>query len=112
MVSHNNTGTVSANKLCLRPGFLADSKLQDYTRVIENRNYSISMFLVTTALLYLVKFLSESWHSLLLTVVIIILVVYMVSVLVNEFFVYPLFRDRLPSILKRIGVCSFLSSSE
>ena len=33
----------------------------------------------------------------------------MISVLVNEFFVYPLFRDRLPSILKRIGVGSFLS---
>ncbi len=33
----------------------------------------------------------------------------MIGILVNEFFVYPLFRDRLPSILKRIGVGSFLS---
>ena len=33
----------------------------------------------------------------------------MIGILVNEFFIYPLFRGRLPSILKRIGVVSFLS---
>ncbi len=33
----------------------------------------------------------------------------MIGTLVNEFFFYPLFRDRLPSILKRIGIASFLS---
>ncbi|XP_064401296.1 solute carrier family 15 member 4-like [Halichondria panicea] len=33
----------------------------------------------------------------------------MIGILVNEFFIYPLFRDKLPSILKRIGVGSFLS---
>ena len=33
----------------------------------------------------------------------------MICTLVNEFFFYPLFRDRFPSILKRIGIASFLS---
>ncbi|XP_064401299.1 solute carrier family 15 member 4-like [Halichondria panicea] len=33
----------------------------------------------------------------------------MIGILVNEFFIYPLFKDRLPSILKRIGVASFFS---
>ena len=33
----------------------------------------------------------------------------MIGILVYEFFIYPLFRDKLPSILKRIGVGSFLS---
>ncbi len=33
----------------------------------------------------------------------------MIGILINEFFIYPLFRVRLPSILKRIGVGSFLS---
>ena len=33
----------------------------------------------------------------------------MISTLINEFLIYPLLRDRLPSILKRIGSISFLS---
>ncbi len=33
----------------------------------------------------------------------------MIGILVNEFFFYPLLRDRLPSILKKIGAGSFLS---
>ncbi len=33
----------------------------------------------------------------------------MIGTLVNEFVFYPLFRDRFPSILKRIGIASFLS---
>ncbi len=33
----------------------------------------------------------------------------MIGTLVNEFLFYPLFRDWLPSILKRIGIASFLS---
>ncbi len=33
----------------------------------------------------------------------------MIGILVNEFLFYPLLRDKLPSILKRIGVASFLS---
>ncbi len=35
----------------------------------------------------------------------------MISTLVTEFIFYPLFRDRFPSILKRIGIASFLSLS-
>ena len=33
----------------------------------------------------------------------------MICTLVNECFFYPLFRDRFPSILKRLGIASFLS---
>ena len=33
----------------------------------------------------------------------------MIGTLVNEFLIYPLFRNKLPSILKRIGIASFLS---
>ena len=33
----------------------------------------------------------------------------MICTLVTEFVFYPLFRDRFPSILKRIGIASFLS---
>ena len=33
----------------------------------------------------------------------------MINILINEFFFYPFFRDKFPSILKRIGVGSFLS---
>ncbi len=33
----------------------------------------------------------------------------MIGTLVNEFLIYPLFRDKFPSILKRIGIASFLS---
>ncbi len=33
----------------------------------------------------------------------------MIGTPINEFLIYPLLRDRLPSILKRIGIASFLS---
>ena len=36
---------------------------------------------------------------------------FIVWTLVHKFVIFPLFRDRLPSILKRIGIASFLSAS-